>query len=92
MANGKFNQAGDYLYERAMNLEEESKYKEAIDAYDSAVNYYEMDKDTKRNTINQIRLKRADILCITDDPKSREEARAVIILKIFIIINRFMKK
>ena len=77
LKGGKFNDSAKCEYEKGKIFEKENKINEAIEAYDKAIDLYQMDKKTMTHSINEVKLSKADLICINDIKNKITEAKAL---------------
>ena len=80
-SQGRFQQAGRILKERADTLEADFKNDDALVAFKRAADYFSMESTNAKSFEQQCLLKYADLLNLTNNQKAFEESKAVNIIK-----------
>ena len=77
LKGGKFNDAAKFEYEKGKIYEKENKINEALEEFDKAIDLYQMDKKTMTHSINEVKIAKADLICINDIKDKITEAKAM---------------
>ncbi len=85
---GNFQQAGDIKKKLAETCESDKEIKQAIEHYQKAVDYYEMESSANTKvSIQTCLLKTADLMCETDHDNAFTKSKEVIIDKYYIFTS-----
>lgn len=74
---GNFSEAAKMCWQSAEKAEKEDNAKEAIMLYEKAVDYFGMDTGNQTTKIHMCLLKKAELMCQSNDTKAGEECKSI---------------
>lgn len=78
LKKGEFSSAGKYEFEKGKNLsKDKNKIKETLESYEKALDYYNMDKDSSKIEISEVKIAKADLICLNEIKENLYEAHNI---------------
>ena len=74
---GKFYQAAELEYEKGKIQERSQQFQEALESYDKALDFFEMDKDKKESIVREVKIAKANLICVNNLTEMIPEAKAI---------------
>ena len=78
LKKGEFSSAAKYEFEKGKNLsKDKNKIKETLESYEKALDYYNMDKDSSKIEISEVKIAKADLICLNEIKENLYEAHNI---------------
>lgn len=79
VGNGRFAQAGELTFEKAQKLSEKNQknLKDILDLYDQSLDFFQMDKNSNKNTVNKINEAKADLITLNGVKDDIDQAKYI---------------
>ena len=78
LKKGQFSSAAKNEFEKGKNLsKDKNKIKETLESYEKALDYYNMDKDSSKIEISEVKIAKADLICLNEIKENLYEAHNI---------------